>query len=124
VSSDDPDYTHIEETYNEGSGDYSDYFKQPHAFIEPERQEFVHRLPAGSKVLDCGCGPGMDTERFFQLGYNVTAIDLSDRFIDLTRRRIPGASVQKMDMRTLTFPESSFDGIWASFSRFTFVSMT
>src|SRR5207248_1831716 len=72
--------------------------------------------PLGSKILDCGCGPGMDTERFSQLGYSVTAIDLSDRFVKLASARVPSAIVQRMDMRYLAFPNAVFDGVWASFS--------
>jgi ubiquinone/menaquinone biosynthesis C-methylase UbiE len=116
VKTEDADYTHIEQTYDQGSEEYSGHFKQPHEFIEPERQQFIERLPVGSKILDCGCGPGMDTERFARLGYEVTAIDLSDRFVSLTQRRAPNAKVQKMDMRQLEFPEGSFDGLWNSFS--------
>lgn len=58
----------------------------------------------------------MDTERFSQAGYKVIAIDLSDRFVELARRRVPSARVEKMDMRNLAFPTAAFDGIWASFS--------
>jgi SAM-dependent methyltransferase len=116
MQSRDPDYKHIERTYDDGSEDYRDYFKKPHEFIEQERQKFIDRLPAGSRVLDCGCGPGMDSERFSQLGFRVTAIDLSDRFVQLTTKRVPGADVQKMDMRYLEFPKAHFDGLWSSFS--------
>jgi ubiquinone/menaquinone biosynthesis C-methylase UbiE len=58
----------------------------------------------------------MDTERFSKSGYVVTAIDLSERFVRLTKDRVPGAIVRKMDMRSLDFPDASFDGLWASFS--------
>jgi hypothetical protein len=58
----------------------------------------------------------MDTERFSQLGYKVTAIDLSDCFVEFTKKRVPSATVQKMDMRNLDFPEACFNGVWASFS--------
>ena len=116
MKSEDSDYVHIEETYDRGSRDYGDYFKTPHQFIEPERQQFIQRLSAGSKILDCGCGPGMDAEKFSQLGYNVTAIDLSERFVSLTKERVQTATVKKMDMRHLEFPHASFDGLWASFS--------
>jgi ubiquinone/menaquinone biosynthesis C-methylase UbiE len=116
MKSEDSDYTHIEETYDRGSRDYGDYFKTPHQFIEPERQQFIQQLSAGSKILDCGCGPGMDAGKFSQLGYNVTAIDLSERFVSLTKERVQTATVKKMDMRHLEFPQASFDGLWASFS--------
>jgi ubiquinone/menaquinone biosynthesis C-methylase UbiE len=116
MKSEDSDYIHIEETYDCGSKEYGDHFKIPHEFIEPERQQFIQRLPAGSKILDCGCGPGMDTERFSHLGCNVTAIDLSERFVRLTKERVQTATVKKMDMRYLEFLQASFDGVWASFS--------
>jgi len=116
VNTEDADYTHIEKTYDSGADDYGGHFKQPHDFIEPDRQQFVKQLAAGSNILDCGCGPGMDTERFVQLGHKVTAIDLSDRFVALTKKRVPRADVRKMDMRHLAFPELTFDGLWCSFS--------
>jgi ubiquinone/menaquinone biosynthesis C-methylase UbiE len=116
VKTEDPDYRHIEQSYDQGSDDYSGHFSQPHDFIEPDRQEFIRKLPLGSQILDCGCGPGMDTEKFSQLGYQMTAIDLSERFVRLTQTRVPGATVRKMDMRFLDFPTKTFDGLWASFS--------
>jgi len=116
VKTEDLDYKHIEKTYNEGSEDYGRHFRTPHEFIEPERQQFIQRLSVGSKILDCGCGPGMDAEKFSQLGYQVTAIDLSERFVTLTKKRVPTATVQKMDMRFLAFRPEAFDGLWASFS--------
>ncbi len=116
MKTEDADYRHIEQSYDQGSDDYSGHFKQPHDFIEPDRQEFITQLPHASQILDCGCGPGMDTEKFFQLGYQVTAVDLSERFVRLTKTRVPGATVRKMDMRFLEFPPATFDGLWASFS--------
>jgi ubiquinone/menaquinone biosynthesis C-methylase UbiE len=116
VPKSDPDYLHIEQTYDEGSADYSEHFQQAHKFVEPERQEFLRSMPARAKVLDCGCGPGFDTENFARMGYKVTAIDLSEKFVMFTKKRVPQAQVLKMDMRALDFSDGSFDGIWASFS--------
>jgi SAM-dependent methyltransferase len=116
VKAEDADYRHIERSYDQGSDDYSGHFRKPHEFIESDRQEFIRQLPVGARILDCGCGPGMDTEKFFQLGYQVTAIDLSERFVRLAKARVPDASVRKMDMKFLEFPPGSFDGLWASFS--------
>ena len=116
MSTKDSDYMHIEQAYDEGSEDYSSYHRTPHEYIEEDRQQFIGRLPVGSLILDCGCGPGIDAERFCQLGYQVTAIDLSARFVRFTRKRVPNASVRKMDMRYLEFADASFDGLWSSFS--------
>ncbi len=116
VESGDTDYRHIAQTYDQGSDDYGGYFRTPHEFIDPERQEFTRRLSSGSRILDCGCGPGMDTEAFSKLGYQVTAIDVSERFIELVKERVPEVAVYKMDMRSISFPCAIFDGLWASFS--------
>jgi 2-polyprenyl-3-methyl-5-hydroxy-6-metoxy-1,4-benzoquinol methylase len=81
VNFDDPADTHIERTYGEGSAALR--------AAEPDLQPFIQRLPAAAKVLDCGCGPGMDTERFVRLGFAVVAINLSDRFVQVTTQRVP-----------------------------------
>jgi SAM-dependent methyltransferase len=112
----DADYRHIQGTYDEGSEAYGGRFSLPHESIEPERREFVRRLPRAARILDCGCGPGMDAGNFTSLGYRVIAIDLSQRFVTLAKARVPGAAVSRMDMRSLAFPPASFDGVWASFS--------
>lgn len=75
---------------------------------------FMELVPKG-KILDVGCGPGVDAEIFKTADYDVTAIDLNDRFVQLVRRRVPNIKVLKMDMREITW-RNEFDGIWASAS--------
>ena len=45
-------------------------------------------LPAGSKLLDVGCGSGWLSEYFARLGYNVTGIDISPKLIQMSRDRV------------------------------------
>jgi 2-polyprenyl-3-methyl-5-hydroxy-6-metoxy-1,4-benzoquinol methylase len=104
VKTEDADYRHIKQSYDQGSDDYSGHFKQPHDFIDPERHEFIRQLPIGSHILDCVCGPGMDTEKFFHLGYQVTAIDLSQRFVRRTQTRVPGAIVRRHNLNGEELP--------------------
>ncbi|HVF43949.1 MAG TPA: methyltransferase domain-containing protein [Pyrinomonadaceae bacterium] len=49
-------------------------------------------LPAGSRVLDVGCGSGWLSEYFARLGYDVTGIDISPDLIEIARARV--ASVE------------------------------
>lgn len=45
-------------------------------------------LPAGSSILDVGCGSGWLSEYFARLGYDVTGIDISPDLIDIARARV------------------------------------
>lgn len=45
-------------------------------------------LPAGSRLLDAGCGSGWLSEYFARLGYDVTGIDISPDLIEIARARV------------------------------------
>lgn len=58
------------------------YFVEPHipAFADFERWR-------GKRVLEIGCGIGADTMNFARAGASVTAVDLSDRSLEIARQR-------------------------------------
>jgi SAM-dependent methyltransferase/glycosyltransferase involved in cell wall biosynthesis len=45
-------------------------------------------LPAGSRILDVGCGSGWLSEYFGRLGYQMKGIDISPTLIELSRDRV------------------------------------
>jgi glycosyltransferase involved in cell wall biosynthesis/SAM-dependent methyltransferase len=45
-------------------------------------------LPAGSRVLDVGCGSGWLSEYFARLGYEVRGIDISPDLVEMSRERV------------------------------------
>jgi 2-polyprenyl-3-methyl-5-hydroxy-6-metoxy-1,4-benzoquinol methylase len=47
----------------------------------------VADLPAGSRILDAGCGPGLVAEALLQAGYRVMGVDLSAEMIARARKR-------------------------------------
>ena len=110
-------YSHeISEIYGQGAQDFSDFFKSAHEFLAPDRQRFLESMPSEAKILDCGCGPGQDSEFFAKLGINVTGIDITPEFIVMAARRVPEARFMQMDMVEINLRADSFDGIWVSFS--------
>lgn len=46
-------------------------------------------IPTGSKILDLGCGPGLYTKLFSDMGYDVTGIDFSRRSIAYAKEHDP-----------------------------------
>lgn len=45
-------------------------------------------LPAGSRILDVGCGSGWLSEYFARLGYQVKGIDISPTLVEMSRDRV------------------------------------
>ncbi|MCI0383846.1 bifunctional 2-polyprenyl-6-hydroxyphenol methylase/3-demethylubiquinol 3-O-methyltransferase UbiG [Streptomyces sp. CNQ085] len=75
-------------------------------------------LPAGSRVLDIGCGTGVPTARqLADAGHRVTGIDISPCMIELGRASVPGADFRLMDLADLEHAGlGPFDGVAAFFS--------
>ncbi|WP_415381443.1 class I SAM-dependent methyltransferase [Halosimplex sp. TS25] len=65
------------------------------------------------RVLDVGCGPGWESAAFAEAGFDAVPFDLTERFLEQTRERLPDASVVRGDMRALPFADDAFDGLWA-----------
>jgi SAM-dependent methyltransferase len=51
-------------------------------------------LPAGSTLLDVGCGTGRHAVALAQAGFKVTGVDLSDAMLDEARQRAAAAGVE------------------------------
>lgn len=71
-------------------------------------------LPAGSHILEIGCGAGLTTIALAQRGFTVQAVDTVDRMVALTRQAASEAGVADRvmtslgDAHALAFPESAF----------------
>jgi SAM-dependent methyltransferase len=79
-------------------------------------------VPAGSRILDLGCGPGCDDEHLARRGYSVTAIDWSPAMVDEARRRVQSAGIaDRVDVHHLGIHEldrlapATFDAVTSNF---------
>ena len=77
-------------------------------------------IPSSPKILDVGCGPGMQTVELLRLsGGTVVAVDLLPQMIARVQAEAENAGVSdrlvtlEQDMREMAFPYSSFDIIWS-----------
>src|ERR1700737_2727546 len=61
------------------------------ALIQDMRSEMWRTLDStfapGSRLIDLGCGTGLDAVRMARVGYHVTATDWSQRMVERTRQR-------------------------------------
>jgi ubiquinone/menaquinone biosynthesis C-methylase UbiE len=89
------------------------------------RFEKLHYLPKivdfngykGKRVLEIGCGAGIDLIRFAAGGAKTTGIDLSSTAIDLARQYFKyknlKADMRVMDGESMEFKDDSFDLVYA-----------
>jgi SAM-dependent methyltransferase len=68
-------------------------------------------------VLEIGCGVGTDTVRFARAGARITAVDLTDTAVALTRRHLETEGleglVRQADAEDLPFADDSFDLVYS-----------
>jgi 2-polyprenyl-3-methyl-5-hydroxy-6-metoxy-1,4-benzoquinol methylase len=83
-----------------------------HPFHEQCRTLFLKHL-SGVRVLDAGCGLGLDSLAFAGGGLTVTAADMVEELLALTRGRAPEIRAAAMDLTAPCFRAGVFDGIFA-----------
>lgn len=74
----------------------------------------------GAKVLEIGCGPGVDLLQFARAGADVWAIDISPRAVDLAHTNLVahgfGEKTQQVttgNAEALNFPDDTFDLVYS-----------
>jgi len=76
-------------------------------------KDFCFDFTRGLRVLEIGCGAGVDAERFVEAGAIYTGIDLTEKAVDLTRKRCPNRHIVQMNAEYLDFPDSYFDLVYS-----------
>ena len=79
----------------------------------------------GSRLLDLGCGTGLDAAHFARLGYDVVATDWSPAMVARTRRRVAEerlgqwVTVAELGLQELKLlDEGPFDGLYSNLGPF------
>ena len=95
---------------------HADAYAVEHAARMSEQvRRFADSLPAASRILDAGCGPGRDLARFAARGHVPVGVDLNPVFVEMASVHAPTSQCDLRDVDE-EFPEASFDGVWAAAS--------
>jgi SAM-dependent methyltransferase len=73
--------------------------------------------PPPFTILDFGCGPGRDLEKFRAFGHVAVGLEGAERFVHMARA-YSGCDVWHQDFLALDLPEGHFDGIFANAALF------
>lgn len=83
-----------------GTKEYFDEVEKRKYFVEPHIPGFAQfEHWRGKRVLEIGCGIGTDTINFARAGANVTAIDLSEKSLEIARERASVYELTNIDFR-------------------------
>lgn len=102
----------------EGTREYYDQIEKRRYELEP----FIHRYAdfastRGQKVLEIGVGLGTDHIQFARAGAELHGVDLTERSIELVRRRLSieglSSDLQVADAEHLPFPDDCFDVVYS-----------
>lgn len=108
------------------TGDFNDYdgFARDYAQMnETNPYNALYERPAifalagevsGLRVLDAGCGPGMQAAELVARGATVTGLDLSDDLLAIARSRSSATFLRHDLAEPLPFPDASFDLVMSS----------
>ncbi len=108
----------VARVYEKIAGSYDTFFGRS---LNPGRSLAMSRMGIRprDRVLEVGVGTGMNAV-MYPPTCTVTGIDLSSSMLEIARERIARAGLQhvrllEMDAAALTFPDSSFDVVYAPY---------
>ncbi len=90
------------------------YEKKAHIDRSNLLARFTKYLAPGAKILDAGCGPGLDAKPFLDSGFLVDAIDGSEEMVKLASQHL-NRSITCLRFDEIEFV-CCFDGVWTNAS--------
>ncbi|MEA3430918.1 MAG: methyltransferase domain-containing protein [Nanoarchaeota archaeon] len=98
--------------YDKIAKQYAEAFSESSEYID----KFLVLLPKNAKVLDLGCGAGIDAGYMTSKGFEVIGIDLSKEMLRLAKQKFPKIDFRQQDSRDIDFHANTFEGILAACS--------
>lgn len=87
------------------------HYRLASGWLDPGERAALEHVEAEVKnesILDIGMGAGRTTELLLKFSSNHIGVDYTPEMVASARRRCPGANLQEMDARALTFADATF----------------
>ena len=86
-----------------------------HDWGEEELKEFATLVKknGGKRVLDLGCGSGVQSKMLLEEGLQVVGLDISPEMVRIAGKKVPGTRFVVGDITKIPFRKSSFNGVYA-----------
>jgi ubiquinone/menaquinone biosynthesis C-methylase UbiE len=108
----------LDATAPEGTREYYDEIEARRYQLEPFIKRYADfEVARGQTVLEIGVGLGTDHVQFARAGADLYGVDLTDRSIELVKRRLQleglRSQLQVADAESLPFPDASLDVVYS-----------
>ncbi len=77
-------------------------------------KRIIPRKLKGKRILDIGCGTGIWAEYFYRKGAEVYGIDISEKMLEMARKRVPKGKFYLGDVTKIPFQNEFFDIVFCS----------
>ena len=77
-----------------------------------EIENFSCLLQRG-RVLEIGCGSGVEGDALTKKGFSYVGTDISKGYLECAKRLYPNLELHQMNAYEIKFADNSFDGLWA-----------
>lgn len=107
----------IKQGYNKIGEDYNNRRIAKKELNYQYFENLFYLFPIKGKLLDIGCGGAVPaTSFFFEKGFDIVGIDISEKMIDLAKTNIPQGNFIVGDISEMSFEKESFDVIISTYA--------
>lgn len=96
--------------YDKIADSYSDTYSENDNVDFKYFKYFIQHIP-GKKVLDMGCGVGMNAHLLSREGLHVFGIDASGNMLKIAKRKFPQLDFEQRDILYSRLEDNAYDGI-------------